>query len=220
MSPARLARRAGVALLMISGWAAAASALPPIDLTTNRGCGDGAVFEDNEPFSFTVRALGEFAAGESVALQLIGENQLGQRFTVGAMTLSAAVPQKTLNEKAIDRYGDLRVGVVIPSSQTEVASCVMHVYVAGPGTPTPGTVTPASPTITATETPTPTPTATPTVASDAGDANCDGRLSAPDLSATLRAAAPLAVANCATDLTGDAVIDAADAAALVALLFE
>jgi hypothetical protein len=219
MSVERLARRAGAALVIALCCAPRAFALPPIELTTNRGCGDGAVFEDNERFTFTVRALDVFAAGETVSLLLIGENQHGQRFTVGAVVLSAAVPEKTLNERAIDTYGDLRVSVATAATQMEVASCIMHVYDAGPGTPTPGTVTPASPTVTSTRTPTPTPTTTPTAVVAAGDANCDGRLSAPDVSATLRASLDPDAPPCGADVNGDDAVDAADVMALIAVLF-
>jgi predicted carbohydrate-binding protein with CBM5 and CBM33 domain len=83
------------------------------------------------------------------------------------------------------------------------------------------------PTTTPTRTPppanTPTPTATPTEtppATATGDANCDGVVSAADVSAAVAAFGTAPTTCAGVDVTGDGAIDADDAGKIVALLFQ
>lgn len=106
-----------------------------------------------------------------------------------------------------------------------------HFVICGEGEPPPcgtadGTVTieqaTPTPTAVATETPTatPTPTSTPTVAHRAGDANCDGAVTAADLSAVIDNLALGTPPSCGSDADGNGALDSGDVDATIRLLFE
>jgi hypothetical protein len=85
----------------------------------------------------------------------------------------------------------------------------------------PATATPTStPTPTDTATPTPTPTATTSPAAPlTGDANCDGRLTAPDLTALVIQLQTPEAPQCGADTNGNGMADAEDIARTSALIF-
>lgn len=79
----------------------------------------------------------------------------------------------------------------------------------------------ASPSVSpsSTATPSPSPTATRTPRASGGDANCDGRSSAADLVAVIRAQLGQPAGVCDADVSGDGSIDEADLEWVVAELF-
>jgi hypothetical protein len=111
----------------------------------------------------------------------------------------------------------------LPPSQTATASASAVPTAAATVTSTVSTTQTATPagsrTSSATSTPTPTPTSTPLPENDAGDANCDERVTAADLPAVVSAVQQNGPAICGIDANRDGRLDQADIAATISQLF-
>ena len=184
-----------------------------------------------------------FAAGNSV-----NQNFANTGDRAGATTLSVAVgnvtplptntpiatpspsPSATASATAT-RPAPTTTRTPIPSSTptfTPVSSTTPTVTPEFP-TPTPTDVMPtATPIGTATNLPTDTPTEVPTFTAtpspspvtSPGDANCDLKVTAADLSSVVLLASRGSAGVCGADVNGDGVVDDADITATISALFE